>query len=173
MNADKTTIKGNLNITDTKNGLTVYETTTADNKNVLIPRINLQPKQIEDITAMASDTYDFYNKSISQSNNNSWSLDYSYKQLTCKKDDTVTIDKPSLRELRQNSSGTLNPPYESTVKLTVKMQKVVGSTVTEISQQQLSLSRQDNYGTYRGDGYVRFTIPEDGTYRFQFNSVFT
>ncbi len=173
LNADKTTIKGNLNITDTANGLTVYETATNGKQNVLIPRINLQPKQIEDITAMANDTYDFYNNTVSQTSNSSWSLDYSYKQITCKKDDTVTFDKPSLREFRQNSSGTLNTPYESTIKITIKMQKVVDSTVTDISQQQLSLSRLDNYGNYKGDGYARFTIPEDGTYRFQFNSVFT
>ena len=58
LNADKTIIKGNLNITDTKNGLTVYETAVYNNKNILIPRINLQPKEIADITAMANDTYD-------------------------------------------------------------------------------------------------------------------
>ena len=57
LNADKTTIKGNLNITDTQNGLTVYETAV---DNTLIPRINLQPKEIADITAMANDTYDQY-----------------------------------------------------------------------------------------------------------------
>ena len=41
LNADKTTIKGNLNITDTNNGLTVYETASYKGKDTLIPRINL------------------------------------------------------------------------------------------------------------------------------------
>lgn len=53
LNANKTTIKGNLNITDTQNGLTVYETTNYNGVKSLIPRINLQPKQIADIADMA------------------------------------------------------------------------------------------------------------------------
>ena len=41
LNAEKTTIKGNLNITDTQNGITVYETATYNGNSTLIPRINL------------------------------------------------------------------------------------------------------------------------------------
>ncbi len=173
LNADKTTIRGNLNITDTKNGLTVYETATDGKKNILIPRINLQPKQIEDITAMASDTYDFYNYSVQQTNNSSWSLNFNYKDIVCKKDDTVTFDRASLLEIRSNSSGTQNPPYQTTAKVTVKMQKLVNNTTTDKGTQEIVITRQNNYGNYFGSGAVRFTIPEDGTYRFVFNTVFT
>lgn len=173
LNADKTTIKGNLNITDTKNGLTVYETAVDNNKNILIPRINLQPKEIADITAMANDTYDQYNGYVNQTNNNSWSLTFGSKDIVCKKDDAVILDRASLTEMRSNSSGTNNPPYSTTAKVVIKMQKVVNGTATDKGTREITVTKQNNYGWYLSMDAVRFPITEDGTYRFVFSSVFS
>lgn len=170
LNADKTTIKGNLNITDTQNGLTVYETAV---DNTLIPRINLQPKEIADITAMANDTYDQYNGYVNQSDNNSWSLTFGSKDIVCKKDDAVILNKASLTEMRSNSSGTNNPPYINTAKVVIKMQKVENGTATDKETKEITVTKQNNYGQYLSIDAVRFSIPEDGTYRFVFSSVFT
>ncbi len=173
LNADKTTIKGNLNITDTKNGLTVYETAVDNNKNILIPRINLQPKEIADITAMANDTYDQYNGYVNQSDNSSWSLTFGSKDIVCKKDDAVILDRASLTEMRSNSSGTKNPPYSTTAKVVIKMQKVVNGTATNKGTREITVTKQNNYGQYLSMDAVRFPITEDGTYRFVFSSVFS
>lgn len=173
LNADKTTIKGNLNITDTQNGLTVYETAVDNNKNILIPRINLQPKEIADITAMANDTYDQYNGYVNQTDNNSWSLTFGSKDIVCKKDDAVILDRASLTEMRSNSSGTNNPPYSTTAKVVIKMQKVVNGTATDKGTREITVTKQNNYGQYLSMDAVRFPITEDGTYRFVFSSVFS
>ena len=169
LNAEKTTIKGNLNITDTQNGITVYETATYNGNSTLIPRINLQPKQISDISELAEDTYDFFTKSISESNNASWSLDFGYKEIQCQKDDTVALDNFTLIELRSNSSGTLNPPYSSTCKILVNL--YLGTTLYETKE--FTLDKMDNYGRYKGTSQTSFSIPTDGTYKFTFASVFS
>lgn len=173
LNADKTTIKGNLNITDTQNGITVFETATYNGQSTLIPRINLQPKQIADITDMAQDTYSFFSKPIYQTNNNNWSLDFGSNDYQCNKDDTVTLDTFYLREMRSDSSGTQNPPYSSTCKLIIKMYLVSGGTATEWDRKEYTLTKQDNYGVYRSTDIARFAIPKDGTYRFSVASSFS
>lgn len=173
LNADKTIIKGNLNITDTKNGLTVYETAVDNNKNILIPRINLQPKEIADITAMANDTYDQYNDSVNQTDNNSWSLTFGSKDIVCKKDDVVILDRASLTEMRSASNGATNPPYDTTAKVVIKMQKVVNGTATDKGTREITVTKQNKYGQYLSMDDVRFPITEDGTYRFVFSSVFS
>ena len=170
LNADKTTIKGNLNITDTQNGLTVYETTNYNGVKSLIPRINLQPKQIANIADMAQDTYDFYSKSINQTNNNTWSLDFDGVDYVCNKDDSITFDTFTLNELRRDSNGTLNTPYVSTCKLIVKMSIVKNGVATELDRKECTLSKYDSYGVYKGNEILRFAIPEDATYRFAISS---
>lgn len=173
LNADKTIIKGNLNITDTKNGLTVYETAVYNNKNILIPRINLQPKEIADITAMANDTYDQYNGYINQTDNKSWSLTFGSKDIVCKKDDVVIFDRAHLTEMRSASNGPTNPPYDTTAKVVIKMQKVVNGTATDKGTREITVTKQNNHGWYLSMDDVRFPITEDGTYRFVFSSVFS
>ena len=173
LNADKTIIKGNLNITDTKNGLTVYETAVYNNKNILIPRINLQPKEIADITAMANDTYDQYNGYINQTDNKSWSLTFGSKDIVCKKDDVVIFDRAHLTEMRSASNGPTNPPYDTTAKVVIKMQKVVNGTATDKGTREITVTKQNNHGWYLSMDDVRFPITENGTYRFVFSSVFS
>ena len=171
LNADKTTVKGNLNITDTQNGITVYETATYNNQSTLIPRINLQPKQIESITNIANDTYDFYSSSTSKDNATSWAVTFGNKDIVCSKDDTVTFDTFSLNEISYNSSGAYSPPSASTCRIALKMYSVVNSTTTLLSTKEVTLQKFDNAGTYKTSSSIRFPITADGTYRFIASSV--
>lgn len=170
LDADKTTIKGNLNITDTKNGITVYETIK---DNVLVPRINLQPKEIADITDMGNDTYDYFNDTVNQQYNNSWSLNFGSKEIDCKKNDSIIIDNIYLEEQKSNASGVLNNPQNLTEKVVIKMQKVVNDVATDIKTQELAIIKQkrDSYG-YLSNDEAKFSISENGKYRFLFSSIF-
>lgn len=122
---------------------------------------------------MANDTYDQYNGYVNQTNNNSWSLTFGSKDIVCKKDDAVILDRASLTEMRSNSSGTNNPPSRTTAKVVIKMQKVVNGTVTDKGTREITVTKQNNYGQYLSMDAVRFPITEDGTYRFVFSSVFS
>lgn len=173
LNADKTTIKGNLNITDTQNGFTVFETASYNGNNTLIPRINLQPKQVADFAEMAQDKYTFFTKSIYQTNNNTWSLNFGSNDYTCKKDDVFTFDYYTLLEIRSDDSGGTNPPYSNTCKVIIQIAQVNGSTATEQARMEVTLNKQNDYGKYFGNEVVRFAVPKDGTYRVSASSVFT
>lgn len=170
LDADKTTIKGNLNITDTQNGITVYETIK---DNVLVPRINLQPKEIADITDMGNDTYDYFINTVNQQYNNSWSLNFGSKEIDCKKNDSIIIDNIYLEEQKSNASGSTNNPYNFTEKVVIKMQQVVNGVSTDIKTKELIINKHNevNYG-YLSNDEAKFPISENGKYRFIFSSVF-
>lgn len=169
LNADKTTIKGNLNITDTNYGITIYETTKDQNQNTLVPRINIQPKRIQDITDINNDTYEQFACTYSAANN-TWSVDLGYKELTCAKNDTLHIDKLSITEMRMNDSGQIVYPSSASCKLVVKLIK---GTDAVLDSQEYTLNRINSYGAYEGLGQVRFSIPSNGIYRVLFTSIFS
>ena len=62
LNAATTTVVGNLNLTDTNNGLTVYDSSG-------VPRINLQPKAISSVAPNTNDTYDVYTWNLTYAGN--------------------------------------------------------------------------------------------------------
>ena len=165
LDADKTTIKGNLNITDTKNGITVYETTK---DKVLVPRINLQPKEIADITNIGNDTYDQFNASVNQQNNNNWSLNFGNHYIDCKKNDTIVIDNVYLSEERSKSNGYKSTPFVNTAKLVIKLQK----DNKDIETKELIVTKKVRATYYLSNDEVKFSISENGKYQLVFNSTF-
>ena len=48
--------------------------------------------------------------------------------------------------MRSNSSGTKNPPYSTTAKVVIKMQKVVNGTATNKGTREITVTKQNNYG---------------------------
>lgn len=48
--------------------------------------------------------------------------------------------------MRSNSSGTNNPPYSTTAKVVIKMQKVVNGTATDKGTREITVTKQNNYG---------------------------
>lgn len=161
LDADNTTIVGNLNITDTNNGITVYD-------NDGVPRINLQPKKIDDITDDINDAIIPYNYSYTNTSATSWNATTSTYNLTLTKGDTLDIRRITVSMYAQNSSNQNNYPYN-------------GSS-TGFAYGTLTVTKPDNTTktfdlALQGRGYGLFeqvlketlNADMDGTYKFVFN----
>lgn len=161
LNADNTTILGNLNITDTDNGLTVY-----DNDNV--PRINLQPNKISDITEDIKDALIPYNYSYTNTSATSWNVTSSSYSLRLTKGDTLDIKRIVATMYAQNSSNkTLYPYNGSSVGFangTLKITKPDNTTKT------FNLTLQGRgYGIFEQVKKETLNADSTGTYKFVFN----
>ena len=105
LNAENTTIVGNLNITDTENGLTVFDSDG-------VPRINLQPKQIRDITEDIYDAIIPYKYRFTNESAASWYATSESYALTLTKGDTIDIKRIQVVMLAKNSANNTIFPYD-------------------------------------------------------------
>ena len=155
LNADNTTIVGNLNITDTNNGITVY-----DSQNV--PRINLQPQKISDITEDIQDAIIPYNYSYSNTSATSWNATTSSYSLTLTKGDTLDIKRIGTTLYAQNSSNKTIYPTVSIVYGILQVTKP-DNTIKKFN---LILVGDDGYFSQN----LKITLNADstGTYKFLF-----
>lgn len=105
LNAENTTIVGNLNITDTENGLTVYDSDG-------VPRINLQPKQIRDITEDIYDAIIPYKYRFTNESAASWYATSESYALTLTKGDTIDIKRIQVVMSAKNTTNNIIFPYD-------------------------------------------------------------
>lgn len=162
LDADNTTIVGNLNITDTDNGLTVYD-------NDGVPRINLQPKKITDFTDDIEDTILSHISTFNNANPVSWNATSDSYSLSLKKGDTLEIRRITATMYAKNNASTV----QSTVYPSGGESGIMYGTLT--------VTKPDNTTkTYnlvmQGKGNGRFQQTKetliadmDGTYNFVFN----
>lgn len=153
--AGNTTIVGNLNLTDTSNGMTVFD-------NDSIPRVNLQPKSITEIATLANDTYSYYPLSKSQSAS-SYEVTTDEKNFSLSKYETLDIDKFAVT-MYSTGNGTKYPTgYYNYLTLIITHPD---STITEIN---ITTTRESSYGSFKNlSSKVRFTAPVAGTYKIKF-----
>lgn len=102
LDADNTTIVGNLNITDTENGLTVYD-------NDGVPRINLQPKQIKDFTDDIQDTIISHIYTYNNANPTSWNATSDSYSLSLNKGDNLELRRITATMYARNNASTVYP----------------------------------------------------------------
>lgn len=105
LNAENTTIVGNLNITDTENGLTVFDSDG-------VPRINLQPKQIRDITEDIYDAIIPYKYRFTNESAASWYATSESYALTLTKGDTIDIKRIQVVMSAKNTANNTIFPYD-------------------------------------------------------------
>lgn len=105
LNAENTTIVGNLNITDTENGLTVFDSDG-------VPRINLQPKQIRDITEDIYDAIIPYKYRFTNESAASWYATSESYALTLTKGDTIDIKRIQVVMSAKNTTNNIIFPYD-------------------------------------------------------------
>lgn len=151
LDADNTTIVGNLNLTDTSNGMTVYD-------NDGIPRINLQPEAISTIATLSNDTYNYYtmSKSVTAAKYDVTTNELSFALTQY---ETVDIDKFTVT---MYSSGN-STQYPSSYYMDVEV--IITHPDTTTTSKSLTTNRVDSYGRYQNmTSKVRFTAPTAGTY---------
>lgn len=152
LNANTTTINGNLNLYDeNNNGLTVYD----ENK---IARVNIQSDSIGDIAQMANDTYTYIaaNSTSSTSSFNNTATTPSIGTLAANK--TIEIDNITVKTYGSGSS----PSYPTTYSASLKIEILNGSTV--VTTQTVAITRQNSYGDYKASAGFRYTTKASGTY---------
>lgn len=162
LDADNTTIVGNLNITDTNNGITVYD-------NDGVPRINIQPKKISEITEDIQDAIIPYSYSYTNTNASSWTVNSETYGLTLTKGDTLDIKQiTTTMYAQQGTSSTSVYPYNGSSggfvygTLTVKKPNKVTDTYSLVLQGK-------GYGQFAHTSKVTLNADMDGTYNFVFN----
>lgn len=149
LNAETTTINGNLNLYDNRNnGITVY-----DEYN--ISRVNIQSDAIGDIAQMANDTYTYESafSQISTTSFNNTVTTPSIGSLAVNK--TIEVDNITIMTYGSNS-------YPSTYSASLKIEILNGSTV--VATKSVTIIRQNDSRTYRASTGFRYTVKTSGTY---------
>lgn len=161
LDADNTTIIGNLNITDTDNGLTVYD-------NDGVPRINLQPKKITDFTNDIEDTIISHIYTYNNANPTSWNATSDSYSLSLNKGDNLEIRRITATMYARNNASTVYPKGGKSGIMygTLTVTKPDNSTKTF----NLVMQGKGN-GRFQQDKET-LIADLDGAYKFVFN-VFT
>ena len=156
LNAANTTVVGNLNLTDTSNGLTVYD---ADS----IPRINLQPKAISTITNLASDTYNYYSTSKSTTAS-SYEVTTNDLSFNLSKYEVLDIDMFSVQMYSTGSTTAYPSGYYDYLTMTITHPD------SKTTTKSITTTRTDSYGNFKNTSTkIRFTAPSAGTYKVKYN----
>lgn len=154
LNADNTTIVGNLNITDTDNGITVYDSDG-------VPRINLQPQKISDITEDIQDAIIPYNYSYSNTNASRWNVTSEAYAITLTKGDTLDIRRITITMYAQNGTSTVYPN---------SLYGTLTATKPDNATQVFNLTLQGKgYGQFTQTAKETLNADMDGTYNFVYH----
>lgn len=154
LNADNTTIVGNLNITDTDNGLTVYDSDG-------IERINLQPKPIDDIATVAdSDQFDNNFVLAYSGASDTWNVRTIGKNVSLFKGDTLNISH-CLLNIYGNDGTSAIFPNNINFNVIFSIYAPNGTTTTN----SMRMSIKDNWGRYyNSKSSFRYNAPQQGNY---------
>ena len=149
---------GEINIYDKQgDGITVYDAED-------IVRVNIQSDTIGDIAQMANDTFTYMSaKSTTTTNtfNNTATTD---TIGTLEINRTIDIDNISIMTMGQGSDGTADYPSADTASL--KIEVLNGTDV--VAAQSVTIVKQSNYGSYKADNGIRYTVKESGTFYVRF-----
>lgn len=152
LNANSTKIVGNLNITDTDNGLTVYDSDG-------IERINLQPKSIDDIATVA-DSDQCGNAIVGYNGTaTSWNVTTDTYSIALEQYETLDIKRYHLI-LSAYTGAQGYRPTSSTTLLTINI-----LTPSNTTLHYSSTLIKDESGYYVGNETIRHNATEQGTYQ--------
>lgn len=154
LNADNVQVKGNFNLTDTKNGLTVYDAANT-------PLINLQPKAISKIGTFKNDRLMTTNLIMTSVKGGSGIVVQTNKSsaISLKKGDVIRLS--NIHYTIYASDGTTIYPKNSTLSGGVRIYNSKGETVLNHKAQ---YAINDLYGTYKLNNSVSFRVTADDNY---------
>ena len=174
LDANNTIISGNLNITDTDNGITVYETIETEKDNYKIPRVNIQPNKIQEIEM---DLYSNGNKNINQNSETNqyyqgstylYYLGDNYSQeedISLKEFDTIYLDMTNAMLWRATNSSTADT---GTFATSCDIDFIIYDSQGNIydKKENIRLSHE-GYGRYTTKEITKFSCYNEGTYKIK------
>lgn len=161
LNANNTTINGNLNLTNADNGITIYDTDGT-------ARIQLQPDNIGSIDDFDGGAEYYVRTSIYTSNQSTYSLTTEKKKIgEFSATDTMTMT--NIKCIMKSAEGRYQEvPTPSSVPVTIYLYKEGSNTpVTSFSKTFTYSSTTRQFST----SDISYTIPSNGVYLF--NATFT
>lgn len=154
LNADNVQVKGNFNLTDTKNGLTVYDAANT-------PLINLQPKPISKIGTFKNDRLMTTNLTMTSVKGGSSIIVQTNKSsaISMKKGDVIRLS--NIQYTIYASNGTTIYPGDLYLTGGVRIYNSKGETVLNSSAQ---FSRNNIYGKYELNTSVTYRTTAEDNY---------
>lgn len=154
LDADNVQVKGNFNLTDTSNGLTVYDAANT-------PLINLQPTPISKIGTFKNDRLMTINLTMVSVSGGSSIVVQTNKSsaISLKKGDVIRLS--NIRYTIYASDGTTIYPRDLYLTGGVRIYNGKGEMVLNSSAQ---FSRNNNYGTYQLNTSVTYSTTADDNY---------
>ncbi|MCF2644348.1 hypothetical protein I6E49_03330 [Prevotella stercorea] len=154
LDADNVQVKGNFNLTDTSNGLTVYDAANT-------PLINLQPTPISKIGTFKNDRLMTTNLTMTSVSGGSSIVVQTNKSsaITLKKGDVIRLS--NIRYTIYANDGTTIYPRDLYLTGGVRIYNGKGETVLNSSAQ---FNRNNNYGTYQLNTSVTYRTTADDNY---------
>lgn len=154
LDADNVQVKGNFNLTDTSNGLTVYDAANT-------PLINLQPTPISKIGTFKNDRLMTTNLTMTSVKGGSGIVVQTNKSsaISLKKGDVIRLS--NIRYTIYASDGTTIYPRDLYLTGGVRIYNGKGEMVLNSSAQ---FSRNNNYGTYQLNTSVTYSTTADDNY---------
>ena len=161
LNAENTTIVGNLNLTDTENGLTVFDVDGT-------PRIQIQPANIGSV-----DDYD--TGAVQKMNINNTATNVTKYTVTTDKtkvgeyleNDVLKLSDYTLWLFAMNANKSI-AAYPTASTGTMKIEVFQEGNNTALKTYNYTISKVDNTGHYRYTGTTNYTIPTKGVYLLKF-----
>lgn len=155
LNADNVQVKGNFNLTDTSNGLTVYDAANT-------PLINLQPKQISKIGTFKNDRLMTVNLTMTSVKGGSTIVVQTNKSsaIRLKKGDVIRLSNIQYT-IYATSNGTTIYPSDLYLTGGVRIYNSKGETVLNSSAQ---FSRNNIYGKYELNTSVTYRTTAEDNY---------
>ena len=161
LNANNTTINGNLNLTNADNGITIYDTDGT-------ARIQLQPQNIGNIDDFNGGASYQVRTTLSTSNQSTYSLSTDKKKIGYF-NATDTMKMKNLHCFLKSWTGqTYDIPTPSTIAVAIKIYREGNDTPVKTINKTFTYNSSTNeYNT----SDISYTIPSDGVYLF--NATFT
>lgn len=158
LNAENTTVKGNLNLTDSANGMTVYN---SDGN----PVINLQPKNIASIDTFTKDTVNNVTLSVPSNTKGGSAIKiYTNKSNTISLTEGNVIQFDSIHYTFYANDGTVIYPSD----LYINGGVVVYNSKDEIVYTYtFQFTRANVYGSYIASAVASYRVPTKDNYTFK------
>lgn len=156
LNAATTTVVGNLNLTDTNNGLTVYD-------NDGIPRVNLQPNSINDVVNSLSSATSTRTSATDTRTTTSNTVTATSSTITLTAGTDFNIRNISVSQLNTTTGTRYYPTY-----ITIRIYK--GSSLLKSERVKLALYNLLTFPEVKTspDYYFTFSVAESASYQIEF-----
>lgn len=154
LNADTTTIVGNLNLRQTTNGITVYDSDGT-------PRIQIQPNEIGSVENYNAGAVNGMLIQYYTSGQNNYDATFAKKKIgQFKATDTIGI-RDLYAYLSSWVTRTYNYPSSNTIQLTLSVYKEGNNTALQSYTYTLN---RNNPGQYTSNSTLSYTVQSDGVY---------